>query len=116
MRVATIADGDRQGALALLHVLLTDGPETAATLTTALAQALIATARTERDAEDELARRTFDRARVARQEICRLLATAPLDIDDLATIRLALERRQLNLEHEQEQRLVEQGAGGTSET
>jgi len=39
-----ILAGDRAGALALLHVLLTDGPESAATLTPVVAQALIATA------------------------------------------------------------------------
>ena len=111
-----IVDGDRIGALALLHVLLTEGPETAATLTPVLAQALIATARTERDAEDELARRTFDEARTARDEIRGLLATAPLDIEDLATIRSALERRQRRLEDEQELRLAEQRVGGSSES
>ena len=111
-----IVDGDRTGALALLHVLLTEGPETAATLTPTLAQALIATARTERDAEDELAHRMFDQARAARVEICRLLENALLDIEDLGIIRSALERRQLHLEGEQELRLADQRAGGSSET
>jgi hypothetical protein len=42
-----ILDGDRSGALALLRVLLNNGPELAATLTPVLAEALIATARDE---------------------------------------------------------------------
>lgn len=102
-----IIDGDRRGALALLHVLLTDGPETAATLTPVLAQALIATARTELDAEDQLARRTFDEAHAARTEICRLLSNAPLDTDDLATIRMVLENREHQLNNELQVRLIE---------
>jgi hypothetical protein len=111
-----IANGNRPAARALLHVLLTDGPGTAATLTTALAQAMIATARAARDTEDELASRTFHEAYIAREEICRLLGTAPLDIKDLAVIRSALERRQQHLEDEQALRLAEQRADGSSET
>jgi hypothetical protein len=111
-----IVEGDRRGALALLHILLTDGPETAATLTPVLAQALIATARTELDADDQLARHRFEEARAARTEICRLLGAAPLDDDDLATIRSVLERRERQLQDEQNQRLDEQRAGGSPET
>jgi hypothetical protein len=53
---AAIAAGDQVGALALLHALVTDGPEAAASLTPVLAQALIATARAHADEEDRLAR------------------------------------------------------------
>jgi hypothetical protein len=49
---AAIAAGDRVGALALLHVLLTEGAEVAATLTPVLAEALIATARAQADEQD----------------------------------------------------------------
>jgi len=111
-----ILDGDRLGALALLHVLLTDGPDIAATLTPVLAEALIATARAELDAEDQLARDTFEEARAARDEICRLLRTAPLDTEDIATIRSVLDGRELQLHDEQDQRLAEQRAGGSPES
>jgi hypothetical protein len=102
-----ILEDDRSGALALLHILLTDGPETAATLTPVLAQALIATARTEQDADDQRARRSFDEAHAARTQVCRLLRSAPLDSDDLAAIRAALEDRERELDHELELRLAD---------
>jgi len=111
-----ILDGDRSGALALLRVLLNNGPELAATLTPVLAEALIATARDELDADDRLARDAFDEARAARDEICRLLQTAPLDTDDLATIRLVLDSREHQLQDEKQQRMAEQRAGGSPET
>jgi uncharacterized membrane protein len=111
-----IIDGDRSGALALLHILLTDGPKTAAALTPVLAQALIATARTELDVEDQLARRTFDEAHTARIEICRLLRNAPLDTDDLATIGTVLENREHQLDSEREVRLIEQRASSSPES
>ena len=56
-----VLDGDRSGALALLRVLLNNGPEFAATLTPVLAEALIATARDELDAQDRRARDVFDK-------------------------------------------------------
>ena len=111
-----ILEDDRSGALALLHILLTDGPETAATLTPVLAQALIATARTERDADDQRARRSFDEAYAARTQICRLLRSAPLDSDDLATIRAALEDRDRQLNHELQLRLADHRDGSTPES
>jgi len=111
-----ILDDDRSGALALLHVLLTDGPETAARLTPVLAQALIATARTERDADDQRARRSFDEAHAARTQICRLLRSAPLDSDDLVAIRAALEDREREIDHELELRLADHRDGSTPES
>jgi len=110
-----ILEDDRSGALALLHILLTDGPETAATLTPVLAQALIATARTEPDAGDQRARRSFDKAHVARTQICQLLRSAPLDSDDLVAIRAALEDRERELDHELELRLADHCDGSTPE-
>ena len=111
-----ILDGDRSGALALLRVLLNNGPEFAATLTPVLAEALIATARDELDAEDQRAREAFDEARAARAEICRLLRTSPLDTEDLSTIRMVLDSRELQLQDEERQRMAEQRAGGSPET
>src|SRR5439155_15171213 len=63
-----ILENDRSGALALVHILLTDGSETAATLTPVLAQALIATARSEQDADDQRARRSFAEAHATRTQ------------------------------------------------
>ncbi len=95
---------------------MTDGPETAATLTPVLAQALIATARSEQDADDQLARRSFEEAHAARAQVCRLLSSAPLDIDDLAAIRAALEDRERQLDHELELRLADHRDGSTPES
>lgn len=111
-----ISHGDRSSALAMLHLLLTDGPETAAALTPALAQALIATARTELDAYDRLARHTFEQTRAARTEICRLVATAAFDSDDLTAIRSALDQRAQQLRDEQAQRAAEQHTDGTADS
>lgn len=110
-----VLEDDRSGALALLHILLSDGPETAATLTPVLAQALIATARSQRDADDQRARRSFDEAHAVRAQICRLLSGAPLDTDDLVAIRAALDDRESQLDHELQGRLADHRDGSTPE-
>jgi hypothetical protein len=111
-----ISKGNRSGALAMLHLLLTDGPETAAALTPALAQALIATARTELDANDQLARHTFEQTRAARTQVCRLVATAVFDSDDLTVIRSAVDQRAQQLRDEQAQRAADQHTNGTADS
>jgi DNA polymerase III gamma/tau subunit len=105
---AAIAQGDQAGALALLHVLFTEGVEAAATLTPVLAEALIATARMQADEHDRQARQAYARGQAVRAEICRLLRTAPLDQEDLQAIRQMLEERERELKAEAEQRVAEQ--------
>jgi uncharacterized membrane protein len=92
----------------LLHVLLTEGAEAAATLTPVLAEALIATARAEADERDRRARQTYQEGQHARAEICRLLRSAPLDAEDLAAIRRVLDERDRDLQTQVEERLAEQ--------
>ena len=105
---AAIAQGDQAGALALLHVLLTEGVDVAATLTPVLAEALIATARAQADEQDRQARQAYARGQAARAEICRLVRTAPLDQEDLQAIRRVLEERERELQTEVEHRVAEQ--------
>jgi hypothetical protein len=109
-----IAAGDRAGALALLHVLLTEGAEVAATLTPVLAEALIATARMQADEQDRRARETYREGRTALADVCRLLRTAPLDAEDLQTVRRVLDERERDLQAQAEQRLAEQRQEGGS--
>jgi uncharacterized membrane protein len=109
---AAIAAGDRAGALALLRVLLDRGPEAAAALTPVLAEALIATARRQADERDRTARRAYRQAQAARAEICRLLATTPLDGDDLAAIHSIVHGREQHLQAQAEQRVADQPAAG----
>ena len=115
---AAIAQGDRAGALALLHVLLTEGVDAAATLTPVLAEALIATARAQADEQDRRARQAYARGQAARAEICRLVRTAPLDQEDLQVIRRVLDEREHELQLQVEQRVAEQRQepGGAPET
>jgi hypothetical protein len=114
---AAIAAGDQSGALALLHVLLTEGAEAAAALTPVLAEALIATARAEADDRDRQARQTYDEGQRARADICRLLRSAPLDPEDLAAIRRVLDERDRDLQAEADERMARhrEEAGGTPE-
>ena len=114
---AAIAADDQSGALALLHVLLTEGAEAAAALTPVLAEALIVTARAEADDRDREARQTYQEGQNARTHICRLLRSAPLDPEDLAAIRRVLEERERALQAEVNERLAEQRqeAGGAAD-
>ena len=59
-----------------------------------VAQALVATARAEPDAQDRAALQAHRQADLARQEIVALIREAPLAPDDLATIRAALQERE----------------------
>jgi hypothetical protein len=111
---AAIAAGDRVGALALLHVLLTEGAEVASTLTPVLAEALIATARAQADEQDRQARQTYTQGRAAFDEICRLVRSAALDAEDIDRIRRVLDAREQDLRAQAQQRLAEQHHAGSS--
>ncbi len=109
---AAIAEGNQAGALALLRLLFDQGPEAAAGLTPTVAEALVATARAEADTPDQAARDAYRQAQVARAKICELLAAAPLDLDDLAQIRLVLSDREQQLRSHAEKRLQDQVGPG----
>jgi hypothetical protein len=105
---AAIAAGDQPGALILLRVLLEEGPEAAAALSPVVADALVATARSDFDARDRAARLIYQQVRAARVEICQLLECAPLDLDDLAQIRAVLNDREHLLRAQSDERLRDQ--------
>jgi hypothetical protein len=113
---AAIAAGDGAGALALLHVLLTEGAEVAATLTPALAEALIATARAQADEQDRQAREIYAQGRAAFAEICRLVRSAALDAEDIDRIRRVLDMREQDLRAQAQQRLAEHRQEGGNAT
>ncbi|MBV9355904.1 MAG: hypothetical protein JO023_10295 [Chloroflexi bacterium] len=109
---AAIAAGDQPGALILLRVLIDEGPEAAAALSPVVADALVATARSDSDARDRAARLAYQQAQAARVEICRLLECAPLDLDDLARIRMDLNDREQQLRAQSDERLRDRAIMG----
>ena len=110
---AAVAAGDRAAALALLRQLQA-GPATAAQVTPALAEALVATARETADAEDQAARQVYAQVQEARREIIRLLHETPFGQEDLAAIRAVLDAEDAALEHTMAQRREEAVALGAA--
>lgn len=89
-----IAAGDREAALRLLVAIAAQGERTAVELPEAVAHALVATARKERNHEDEAALRAYREMHSVRDDIVALLQDGILDPDDLAAIRQALDARE----------------------
>src|SRR5579859_7508290 len=96
LRVRDVVDSnDRAGALTLLLELLTRGGGGAETLPEVAANALVATARTdrERDDADRAALAAYQGSALVREEVVALIREAPLATDDLMAIQQAVAER-----------------------
>jgi hypothetical protein len=89
-----IASGDRELALQLLLKIGSGGERTASELPEATAEALVATARRQRDDNDRSVLQAHRDGSIARDDIVSMIRGAPLAPDDLAVIRAALDERQ----------------------
>ncbi len=89
-----IAADDRELALQLLLKIVAGGERIASQLPEATAEALVATARQQRDDNDRGMLHAYRDGSIAREEIVSLIRGAELAPDDLAAIRDALDERQ----------------------
>src|SRR5258708_39393670 len=89
-----IAADDRELALQLLLKIGSGGERIASQLPEATAEALVATARQQRDDNDQSILHAYRDGNIAREEIVSLIRGAELAPDDLDAIRDALAERQ----------------------
>ncbi len=89
-----IAADDRELALQLLLKIGSGGERAASELPEATAEALVATARRQRDDNDVTVLQAYRDGSIARDEIVSLIQGAELAPDDVAAIRAALDERQ----------------------
>ena len=106
-----IAAGDRRQALAVLRAVVAGAA--ADVVPPGTAEALVTTARGSTDEEDRRALERHRAGELARADIIHVLHTAPLSVNDMAAIRVAVEDRTRAVQRE-EAALTPRGFGGVN--